>query len=70
MQGLEGENVVLQDIFMFQALAVSESDKVEGQLKPTGIRPNFSLRLDKAGFRLSGDIFGAGSIPMPQGKRK
>ncbi|HTP11007.1 MAG TPA: CpaF family protein [Anaerolineae bacterium] len=70
MQGLEGENVVLQDIFLFQALAVSEVDKVEGALKPTGIRPNFSPRLEKAGFRLSGDIFGAGSIPMPQGKRK
>ncbi len=72
LQGLEGENVVLQDIFLFQALAVSESDKVEGTLKPTGIRPNFSTRLDKAGFRLGGDIFGAGTVgPMAQqGKRK
>jgi pilus assembly protein CpaF len=71
VQGLEGENVVLQDIFLFNALAVSESDKVEGTLKPTGIRPNFSPRLDKAGFRLSGDIFGAGTmVPALQGKRK
>ena len=68
--GLEGENVVLQDIFLFQAVAVSEIDKVEGTLKPTGIRPNFSPRLEKAGFRLSGEIFGAGSMPMMQGKRK
>jgi pilus assembly protein CpaF len=72
LQGLEGENVVLQDIFLFHAVAVSESDKVEGTLKPTGIRPNFSPRLEKAGFRLSGDIFGAGSVGpmMQQGKRK
>jgi pilus assembly protein CpaF len=72
LQGLEGENVVLQDIFLFQAVAVSESDKVEGALKPTGIRPNFSPRLEKAGFRLSGDIFGAGTVGpmMQQGKRK
>jgi len=71
MQGLEGDNVVLQDIFLFQAVAVSEVDKVDGALKPTGIRPNFSTRLEKSGFRLSGDIFGAGSIPMmQQGKRK
>ena len=41
LQGLEGENVVLQDIFLFNAVAVSEADKVEGALKPTGIRPNF-----------------------------
>jgi pilus assembly protein CpaF len=70
MQGLEGDNVVLQDIFLFQAVAVSEVDKVEGTLKPTGIRPNFSTKLEKAGFRLGGDIFGAGSMPMMQGKRK
>ncbi|CAG0933376.1 Putative conjugal transfer protein [Thermoflexales bacterium] len=70
VQGLEGENVVLQDIFLFQAVAVSESDKVEGTLKPTGIRPNFSPRLDKAGFRLGGDIFGASTMVPTQGKRK
>ncbi len=72
LQGLEGENVVLQDIFLYQAVAISEADKVEGTLKPTGIRPNFSVRLEKAGFRLSGDIFGAGTVgPMvQQGKRK
>jgi pilus assembly protein CpaF len=65
MQGIEGENVVLQDIFIYQAVAVSETDRVEGTLKPTGIRPSFSPRLEQAGFKLTGDMFGAGTIgPM------
>lgn len=72
VQGMEGENVVLQDVFLFQAVAVSDADKVEGTLKPTGIRPNFSPRLERAGFRLTGEVFGAGTVgPMVQpGKRK
>lgn len=62
VQGLEGENVVLQDIFMYQAVALNESGKVEGSMKPTGIRPNFSPRLEQAGFKMSGEMFGAGAI--------
>jgi pilus assembly protein CpaF len=29
-------------------------------MKPTGIRPNFAPRLQAAGFKLTGDMFGAG----------
>ncbi len=63
VQGMEGENVVLSDIFLFQAVAVStDTGKVEGEMKPTGIRPNFSPRLQAAGFKLSGEMFGAGAM--------
>jgi pilus assembly protein CpaF len=62
VQGMEGDNIVLQDIFLFQAVAVSqETGKVEGEMKPTGIRPRFSTRLESAGCKLSGQIFGAGA---------
>jgi pilus assembly protein CpaF len=61
VQGMEGENVVLQDIFIFQAVALSENDKVEGSIKPTGIRPSFSPRLEQAGFKLSAEVFGFGT---------
>jgi pilus assembly protein CpaF len=61
VQGMEGDNVVLQDIFLFKAQAISEdTGKVQGELAPTGIRPNFSPRLKAAGFNLSAEIFGAG----------
>ncbi len=73
VQGMEGENIVLQDVFIFQAQAISEeTGKVVGEMRPTGIRPNFSSRLAAAGFKLSGEMFGAGTIgPMtkPQQRR-
>jgi pilus assembly protein CpaF len=73
VQGMEGDNVILQDIFIFQAVAVSDSSKVEGSMKPTGIRPNFSPRLEQAGFRLGGDVYGVGTtgqMMAQQGRRK
>jgi pilus assembly protein CpaF len=61
VQGIEGDNVVLQDIFIFQAVALSEEGKVEGTMKPTGMRPKFSPRLEQAGFKLTGEVFGVGT---------
>jgi pilus assembly protein CpaF len=55
--GMEGETVVLTDIFKFEQTGMGEGGKILGELKPTGIRPLFSPRLETAGFKLSGDIF-------------
>ena len=58
VQGMEGEVVVQQDIFIFQAKALSEEgDKVEGEIKPTGIRPDFIPRLEAAGIKLPLETF-------------
>jgi pilus assembly protein CpaF len=63
--------VVLQDIFIFQAVALAETaDKVEGTLKPTGMRPKFSPRLERAGFKLAGDVFGANMAEMAMGQQR
>jgi pilus assembly protein CpaF len=72
VQGMEGENIILSDIFLFQAAPFStESNKVEGEMRPTGIRPNFSARLQAAGFKLTGEMFGAGSTgPMAASSRR
>ena len=71
VQGMEGDNVVLQDIFIFQAVALAETaDKVEGTLKPTGMRPKFSPRLERAGFKLAGDVFGANMAEMAMGQQR
>ena len=58
--GMEGDVVVLTDIFKFEQTGVAEDGKVLGQLKPTGIRPLFSPKLEVAGFKLGGELFGAG----------
>ena len=57
--GMEGDTIVLTDIFKFEQTGVSEDGKIIGSLKPTGIRPLFTPRLDAAGFKLPPEIFGA-----------
>ncbi len=57
--GMEGDMVVLTDVFKFEQTGMTPDGKVIGQLKPTGIRPLFSPRLEAAGFKLSAEIFGA-----------
>ncbi|NWG33871.1 MAG: CpaF family protein [Chloroflexi bacterium] len=55
--GMEGETVVLTDVFKFEQTGIGSEGKVLGELKATGIRPIFGPRLEAAGFKLSADIF-------------
>jgi pilus assembly protein CpaF len=57
--GMEGDTVVLSDIFRFEQTASGTEGKILGQLKPTGLRPLFTPRLELAGFKLPPEIFGA-----------
>jgi pilus assembly protein CpaF len=62
--GMEGDTVVLTDIFKFEQTGVTTEGEVLGDLKPTGIRPLFSPRLEAAGFKLSADVFGVNVAEM------
>jgi len=55
--GLEGQVVVMQDIFRFQQAGV-EAGRVMGRLQPTGIRPKFMEKLEAQNLRLPPGIFG------------
>ncbi|HML39680.1 MAG TPA: CpaF family protein [Bellilinea sp.] len=57
--GMEGDTVVMTDVFKFQQTAVDTNGNVIGDLKPTGIRPLFTPRLEAAGFKLGPEVFGA-----------
>ena len=59
--GMEGETVVMTDIFKFEQTGVGQNGKIIGELKPSGIRPIFSPRLEAAGFKLGAEIFMAPS---------
>jgi pilus assembly protein CpaF len=59
VQGMEGDVIVLQDIFTFQQTGV-EAGKIVGRMKPTGIRPKFMHRFEVANIYLPPNIFGAG----------
>jgi pilus assembly protein CpaF len=58
VQGMEGDVVVLSDIFVFEQQGF-EGGKVVGRLKPTGLRPRFINRIEEAGIHLPPNIFGA-----------
>ncbi len=57
VQGMEGEAVVLQDVFIFEQTAFVDG-KVIGKLRPTGIRPKFSEKFEAAGISLPQGVFG------------
>ncbi len=56
--GMEGDIIVTTDIFKFEQTGIAEGGKILGEIKATGIRPQFSPRLEAAGFKLSSDLFG------------
>jgi pilus assembly protein CpaF len=64
LAGMEGDTVVLTDIFKFEQTGLSTDGRVEGELKPTGIRPLFTPRLEAAGFKLGPEVFGVNLAEM------
>ncbi|MFD0696826.1 CpaF family protein [Paenibacillus sp. GCM10027628] len=55
--GMEGDVIVLQDIFTFEQHGVDEHGKVIGKLIPTGVRPRFYDRLESSGIHIPASVF-------------
>jgi pilus assembly protein CpaF len=63
IQGMEGDSITMQDLFVYKTpdhKGPGPSHTGGGTLQPTGYRTKFSERLEQAGFKLSGKIFGGG----------
>jgi len=58
VQGMEGDVVVLQDVFLFEQTGLDERGKIIGQLRPTGIRPKFVEAFESQNIYLPPNIFG------------
>lgn len=69
VSGMEGDTIVMTEIFKFEQTGISSEGKVLGELKPTGIRPLFTPRLEAAGFKLGPEVFGANLSGMISGSR-
>ena len=71
VSGMEGDTVVMTEIFKYEQTGVDAQGKAIGDLKPTGIRPLFSPRLEMAGIRLGPEVYGAKLNEMlgPQNRR-
>jgi pilus assembly protein CpaF len=67
--GMEGDMVVLQDIFKFTEEGADANGKVIGMMRPTGLRPIISPKLEAAGFRLPPEIYSAGMAVREQRRR-
>ncbi len=57
IQGMEGDIVTMQDIFIFEQRGRDENKKIIGRFKPTGIRPKFLDKLANSGIQVATDIF-------------
>jgi pilus assembly protein CpaF len=59
VQGMEGESIVMQDLFEFEQTGV-QNGRVLGKLKSTGLRPKFSEKFEISGIKLPANVFDAG----------
>jgi pilus assembly protein CpaF len=57
VQGMEGDVIVMQDVFVFEQTGIADG-KIQGRLKPTGIRPKFVEKFEVMGIHLAPNIFG------------
>ena len=65
VQGMEGDVIVLQDIFQFVQTGV-ENGRVQGHFTARGVRPKFMEKIEAAGISLSPTMF----APTQNGGRR
>src|SRR6202023_972039 len=65
--GLHGDQVKVQDIFVFKQTGVSEDGKVQGYFTATGIIPKYFDHLQSSGEGVGKDIFTPSPDPAGQG---
>jgi pilus assembly protein CpaF len=63
--GLEGQQVVMQDIFEYKQTGLDDNHKVVGQFMPTGAVPTFYEHLKSRGLHIDPSVFD----PSKQGER-
>ncbi|HEX8940531.1 MAG TPA: ATPase, T2SS/T4P/T4SS family [Candidatus Limnocylindrales bacterium] len=64
--GIEDDEILTQDIFVFEQTGVGEDGRIQGTLRPTGVRPTFMGQFRAAGVELPPGEFG---IP-PEDRKK
>jgi pilus assembly protein CpaF len=55
--GMEGDVVVMQDIFVFEKKGLDRDGKVQGGFRATGVRPKFLDAVHAAGIHLPANVF-------------
>jgi len=57
ISGMEGEMVMMQDLFEFKRTGIGSGGEVLGRFRATGIRSTYSERLEAAGYNLEAKLF-------------
>jgi len=57
VQGMEGDTILLQDIFLFEQKGRDENGKIIGRHRSTGFRPKCMNDIEAAGYPLPRDMF-------------
>jgi pilus assembly protein CpaF len=57
IQGMEGNVIVMQDLFVYHQKGIGEGGKVLGTMQATGMVPKFLDRFNAAGVHLPSEIF-------------
>ncbi|HYR80023.1 MAG TPA: CpaF family protein [Candidatus Dormibacteraeota bacterium] len=57
ISGMEGEMVMMQDLFEFKRTGIGPAGEVIGQFIASGIRSTYSQRLEAAGYKLESKLF-------------
>ncbi len=55
--GMEGDTIMMQDLFEYVRTGVNYAGKVQGTFRPTGIRSSYSQQIEAAGFKLDAKLF-------------
>jgi pilus assembly protein CpaF len=66
LQGMEGETILLQEIFKYRALPRSENGRPQGELVATGLRPKFLDKLAEEGIEVPAKAFRSSTPASPQ----
>jgi pilus assembly protein CpaF len=58
VQGMEGDVVTLQDLFVFDfSMGMDSNGRFKGSIKSTGLKPRFLDKLNESGIVLPNEIF-------------
>ena len=63
--GMEGDTIVMQDIFKFQQDGIGENGKAFGHFESTGVRPKCIEHLETGGVRLPNGLFAQRTMRSP-----
>jgi pilus assembly protein CpaF len=66
VQRMEGEHIVVQDLFRFERKGIGQDGKIIGEHQATGVRPLFMEIIEAEGIELSPEIFAG---PEQQARR-